>query len=83
MKLSEKSSCEINLLYGTYGRVGVVTHTHIIIVFVLQLPELLHTKEKGRKKMGQFVLSMIGLSVGFAILLVIAIYEEELDSLIE
>ena len=52
------------------------THTH-------KLPELVHSKVKGCEKVGHLVFILIGFSTSFTILLLIAIYEEELNSLVD
>jgi len=54
----------------------------LYIALVDLLPELVHLKEQGCIRCGQFIVSVIGFGLGFAVLLCIAIYEEQLDSLI-
>ena len=52
------------------------TYTHV------QLPELIHVKEKGCVRFFLIQMANIGFLISFAVLLVIAIYEEELNTLI-
>ena len=53
------------------------THTHT------QLPELIHSREKGRTRWMLFLMANIGFYISFVVLLLIAIYEEELNTLIQ
>ena len=48
-----------------------------------QLPGLVHTKDKGCSRWGQFVMSNVGFLVAFAALLLLAVYEEELNAVID
>ena len=47
-----------------------------------QLPELIHMKEKGGVRFLLILMANIGFFISFVILLLIAIYEEELNTLI-
>ena len=44
-----------------------------------QLPELMHSKEKGVQKVIQVVMILVGMAIGFSILLVIALFEDSIN----
>ena len=48
----------------------------------LQLPELIHSKEKGRHRWGLFIAANAGFFVSFLALFLLAVYEEDLNTLI-
>ena len=61
----------------THAHTHTHTHTHT------QLPELIHSREKGRTRWILFLMANIGFYISFVVLLLIAIYEEELNTLIK
>ena len=63
------------------------THTHMPLPpyhfpFLFQLPELIHSKEKGYHRWGLFCAANIGFFVSFIVLFIIAVYEEDLNNLV-
>ena len=48
----------------------------------VQLPELIHINEKGCTRLALILMANIGFVISFVILLVIAIYEDELNTLV-
>ncbi len=48
----------------------------------LQLPELIHSNEKGSSRWVMFLMANIGLIISFVALLLLAIYEDALNSLV-
>lgn len=60
---------------GGRGRTGIPS-------LFLQLPQLIHTKAKGWRRGISFLMINIGFILSFVALLLLAIYEEDLDSLV-
>ena len=47
-----------------------------------QFPEMIHSKEKGWRRVVMFVMINIGFAISFMALLLLAIYEEDLNTLV-
>jgi zinc transporter ZupT len=58
---------------------AVIAGQFLYIALVDLLPELLHSKEEGLQKVLQVIMSVIGLAVGFSVLLVIALFEDAIN----
>ena len=71
------------------GRSGKTTATSLFVhcnytfTFYYQLPGLIHTKDKGCSRWGQFVMCNVGFLVAFTALLLLAMFEEELNAIID
>jgi len=61
---------------------AIAAGVFLYIALVDLLPDLIHSKEKGRTRWGLFLMANIGFYISFIVLLLIAIYEEQLNSLI-
>ena len=62
----------------THARTHLYTHTHAHT----QLPELIHLKQKGCLRWGLFLVLNIGFLISFVVLLLLAIYEDQLNNLV-
>lgn len=51
-------------------------------IYISQFPELIHSKQKGWRRVIMFVMINIGFIISFVALLLLAIYEEDLDTLV-
>jgi zinc transporter ZupT len=58
---------------------AVIAGQFLYIALVDLLPELLHSKEEGLQKVLQVIMSVLGLAVGFSVLLVIALFEDTIN----
>ena len=65
--------------YKTSVHIEFVAYSEVPLYPALQLPELLHSKEEGLQKVLQVIMSVLGLAVGFSVLLVIALFEDTIN----
>ena len=79
--MEEKQCSRAVLREAGIGVPGVLSK-HLATFSLLQLPEMLHgdgdNEEHGFCPVGQFILQNLGLLFGFAIMLVIALYEDKI-----
>ena len=57
---------------------GFILSVNAVLLISLQLPDLMHSEALRKDPIITFVLQNLGLLVGFAIMLIIAWYEEDL-----
>ena len=57
---------------------GLILSVNAVMLISLQLPELMHSEALRKDPIITFVLQNLGLLVGFVMMLIIALYEEDL-----